>query len=147
MTDKEREEREFISLFSDQRYAKKAWRELIGNALQGQARPLPEVVDKEGQPTLQSNIDRMAYDNVKARLLAEGKAREPMQAELIVECNILRARGTDAAWGTILDRTAGKVKEEITLSNNPFEDLSDDELEALRQYRESKTVKEAEDEE
>lgn len=141
MTEKEREEREFASLFSDQRFAKKAWRDLIGTALQGPAKALPEMVDKEGQTTLQSHIDRVAYENVKARLEKQGLEREPMQAELIVECNILRARSADTAWGTILDRTAGKVKEEIALSNNPFEELTDEELEALRKFRESKENK------
>lgn len=139
MTREERETREYKSLFADERFAKKAWRELIGTALQGDAKPLPKTFDpKTQEETFQSQLDQMAYDNVKARLKADGLSREPQQAELIVESNILRSRFTDTTFNTILDRTAGKVKDEIQLNNNQFEELSDDELEALAAYRESK---------
>ena len=139
MTKAEREEREYKSLFNDERYAKKAWREIIGKSLESPAKSLSSVIDiKTGEETLQSKIDQMAYANVKSRLLAEGKDREPMQAELIVECNIIKARFTDSTFNIILDRTAGKVKEEVSVSSSPFEDLSDDELQALLAYRKSK---------
>lgn len=138
MNKSEREQREFKSLMCDQRYAKNAWRALIGEALQGPAKPLPASYDKEGQPTFQTMLDEMAYNNVKARIMKEGLSREPMQAELIVECNVLRARHTDMAWGTLLDRTAGKVKEEVSISDNPYEDLTDEELDAIYALREKK---------
>lgn len=144
MTKKEREEREYASLFQDQRYAKKAWRQVIAESLSANGKPLPEIIDpKTEAPTLQSEIDRMAYDNVVARLRAEGKDREPMQAELIVECNVIRARFADQPFGTLLDRTAGKVKEEVSISENPYDDLTDDELEALYEYRQRKQAEAA----
>lgn len=138
--DKEtREELEYISLFADERYAKKAWRQLIGDALKGPAKKLPTITDpKTEEPTLQSAIDSQAYENVKARLLEAGKTREPSQAEVIVESNIIRARFTDNTFNTILERTAGKVKDEVAINTSPFEDLTDDELEALMAYRKSK---------
>lgn len=138
MTKEEREKREYNSLFKDERYAKKAWREFIGTSLQGPAKPLPETYDKDGQPTFQSQLDQMAYQNVKARLKEQGLSREPMQAEIIVESNVLRARFSDTTFGTILDRTAGKVKEEVSVTSSPFEELTDDELEALAAYRTQK---------
>lgn len=139
MDKKRREELEYTSLYADERFAKKAWKNLIGAALEGPGKKLPTIIDpKTEEPTLQSIIDKQAYESVKARLETEGKTREPMQAELIVESNIIRARFTDATFNTILDRTAGKVREEIAVSNSPFEDLTDDELEALMKYRESK---------
>ena len=61
-----------------------------------------------------------------------------MQAELIVECNILKSRFSDTAFNTIMDRTAGKVKDEINLSNSPFEDLTDEELAVLAAHRKKK---------
>lgn len=143
MDKSEREQREFKSLMCDQRYAKNAWRVLIGEALQGPAKPLPASYDKEGQPTFQTMLDEMAYNNVKARLMKEGLSREPMQAELIVECNVLRARNVDMAWGTLLDRTAGKVKEEVSISDNPYEDLTEEELDVLAAFREQKQAEEA----
>lgn len=142
MTKAEREEREYNSLFKDERFAKKAWRELIGKSLEGAGKKLPEMTDpKTGELTLQSQIDKMAYDNVKARLVEEGLDREPMQAELLVECNVIKSRFTDTTFNVILDRTAGKVKEEISMSSNQFETMSDDELIALKKYRAEKELK------
>ena len=144
MTKKEREEREYASLFQDQRYAKKAWRQVIAESLSANGKPLPEIIDpKTEAPTLQSEIDRMAYNNVVARLRAEGKDREPMQAELIVECNVIRARFADQPFCTLLDRTAGKVKEEVSISENPYDYLTDDELDALYEYRQRKQAEAA----
>ena len=138
MTKEQREKLEYDSLFKDERYAKKAWKEFFNSSLQGPGKPLPETVDKDGQPTFQSQLDDMAYKNVKARLEAQGLSREPMQAELIVENNVLRARFNDTTFNTVLDRTAGKVKEEVTVNSSPFENLTDEELEALAAFRESK---------
>lgn len=138
MTKVEREEREYKSTFTDERYAKRAWKEFIGTALQAPGKALPTQLDKNDQPTRESDIDNMAYNNVKTRLKAEGKDREPMQAELIVEAAVIRARFQDTTFNTLLDRTAGKVKDEVTVNANPFEELSDDELEALIEYRKKK---------
>ena len=142
MTKEEREKQEYNSLFKDERYAKKAWRDFIGTSLVSPGKALPETLDKDGNPTFQSQLDQMAYKNVKARLEAQGLSREPMQAELIVENNILRARFNDTTFNTVLDRTAGKVREEVAVNNSPFEELTDEELEALAAFRESKKNKE-----
>lgn len=135
MTRKDREEAEYRSLFTDERYAKKAWKEMIGASLQGPAKPLPEFLDKNGQVSPQSEIDLMAYNNVKARLIAEGKTREPMQAEMMVECAILRSRLDTNTLNLLLDRTAGKVKEELNVNTSQYEDLTDEELELLASHR------------
>lgn len=142
MTKSEREEREYKSLFTDERYAKRAWKEFIGSSLQSPGKALPTQYDKNDNPTRESDIDAMAYKNVKARLEADGVEREPMQAELIVEAAVIRARFQDSTFNVLLDRTAGKVKEEVTVNSNPYEELSDDELEALMAYRESKKANE-----
>lgn len=135
MTKNEREQREYISLFTDERYAKKAWKNIIGSSLESDGKSLPTMYDKNGEIAQVSVIDEVAYQNVKNRLEKEGKVREPSQAELIVESNILRARFNDTTFNTILDRTAGKVKEEINVTGNQFEELTDDELNLLLEYR------------
>ena len=96
---------------------------------------------KTDNPTLDCDIDLMAYENVKNRMRAEGKTREPMQAELLIENNVLRARFADGALTTILDRTAGKVKEESSLSDNPYEDLTEEELLMLKRHRDAQKAK------
>ena len=142
MTKEERETKEYKSLFTDERYAKKAWKEYFNSSLQGPAKPLPETLDKEGNVSFQSQLDQMAYDNVKRRLEEQGLSREPMQAEIIIESNVLRSRFNDTTFNTILERTAGKVKEEVTVNSSPFEDLTDEELDALAKFREEKKAKE-----
>lgn len=141
MTKAEREVREYKSLFTDERFAKKAWKELMGSSLEGPGKKLPVTYDpKTGEATFQSQLDQMAYDNVKDRLVAQGLDREPMNAELIVESNILRARFNDTTFTTLLDRTAGKVKEELTVNKSAFEDLTDEELELLAAHRDKKNT-------
>ena len=135
-TKREREVLEFKSLYADERYAKKAWKQLIGVSLESDGKMLPVSYDpKTGQPTFQSQVDEMAYYNVKRRLEKMGIDREPQQVELIVECNVLRSRFNDATLNVILERTAGKVKDEVSVVSNDFEHLSDEELELLAKYR------------
>lgn len=143
MDKKKREELEYKSMFTDKRYAEKAWKTLIGASLQSDAAMLPTFLDKNGQVSAQSQIDEMAYNNVKKRLLSQGKDREPMQAELIVECAVLRSRLDNSTFNVIMERTAGKVKDELTVTANQYEDMSDEELEMLAAYRERKQLEQA----
>lgn len=135
MTKAEREEREHRSLFGDERYAKKAWKQLLSKSLESDAVFPPEVVDKAGNETLESQIYRQAYDSVSKRLKEQGLDRLPMKAELIVESNLIRAAFDTQTFNVILDRTAGKVKEEISIGTGQFEDLSDEELAILAEHR------------
>lgn len=135
MTKAEREEREHQSLFGDERYAKKAWKQLLSKSLESDAVFPPEVVDKAGNETLESQIYRQAYDSVSKRLKEQGLDRLPMKAELIVESNLIRAAFDTPTFNVILDRTAGKVKEEISIGTGQFEDLSDEELAILAEHR------------
>lgn len=140
MTKKQREELEYKSLFEDERYAKKAWKEFIGKALQSSAAPLPTFIDKNGNVAPQSELDLMAYNNVKKRLQAQGLSREPMQAEMMVENAVLRSRFDTNTLNMLLERTAGKVKEELAVNTNQYESLSDEELQMLAAYREQKEL-------
>jgi len=139
MTREEREMREFVSRFTDPKYAKKAWSQFFAQSLCGDAKVLPPRFDvKTGDTALESSIEQMAYDNIKARLKENNIVREPMQAEIIAECSIIRARFNDTSFNIVLDRTAGKVKDEISVSQNAYADLSDEELIALQKLRENK---------
>ena len=135
----EREKREYEGLFTDERYAKNAWKSIFGKSLESSGKALPPTIDpKTGELTFQTLLDQEAYANVKARLEKEGIDREPMQAELIVECGILRSRFDNNMFNTVLERTAGKVKDEITVNKSPYEDLTDEELEMLAAARSAK---------
>lgn len=140
MTKQERERREYKSLFEDERYAKKAWKSFIGASLQSDATILPTFLDKNGNVSPQSELDQMAYENVKRRLEVQGLTRAPMQAELMIENAVLRSRFDSNTLNMLLERTAGKVKEELNVTANQYENMSDDELEILAEYRAKKAL-------
>lgn len=135
MTKSQREEREYKSLFTDERYAKKAWKQFINKSLQSDAPILPDFVDGHGNVTPQSEIYASAYQSVKRRLVAEGLDREPMKAEVLIEASVIRAAFDNSTLNLILDRTAGKVKEEISIGVGQYEELSDEELQLLATHR------------
>ncbi len=135
MTKKEREIMEHRSLFSDSRYAKKAWRQFIEKSLQSDVAILPDFEDNQGKVTPQSEIYRHARIAVANRLKAENIDRPPMKAEVLIEAAVIRAAFDNSALNIVLDRTAGKVKEELNIGVNQYEDLSDEELEILAAHR------------
>lgn len=137
-----REEIEFLSLFTDERYAKRAFKSLLDQSLRGPAKPLPQIEDAKGNITPASLIDSAAYRNVVDRLKAQGYSRSPMQSEVIMEAAVLRARLDTNSLSLLLDRTAGKVKEEINVSSSAYEEMTDEELVLLSQYRKAKLITE-----
>ena len=145
MTKAEREEREYKSLFTDERYAKRAWKQMIGQSLQSEAASLPAFYDVKGNISPQSEIYNTAYNNVLERLRAQGLSRMPMKAEVLVEANVIRAAFETQVFNTILERTAGKVKEEISIGKGEYEELSDEELELLALHREAKLIAQKDD--
>lgn len=140
MTKEEREIREYDSLFTDERYAKRAWKKFIGQSLQSDAALMPEFMDAKGNVAPQSIVYNEAYKNVKRRLEAHGISRPPMKAEVLVEANVIKAAFDNSTFNTILDRTAGKVKEEINVSTNQYQEMTDEELELLVAFREQKAL-------
>jgi hypothetical protein len=144
MTKEQREEREYKSLFTDERYAKRAWKQFIDKALQSDAPLLPDFVDPHGNTTPQSEIYSAAYRSVSSRLQAEGLTRKPMKAEVLIEASVIRAAFDNGTLNLILDRTAGKVKEEISIGVGQYEELSDEELQLLTMHR-SKQLKQPEE--
>lgn len=136
MTKAERELNEYKSLYTDKRYAEKAFKSIINDSLQASAGPLPVMYDKNGNELPQSTLDRQAYQNIKQRLLAQGLEREPQQAEMMIENAILRSRFDNSTFNTMLERTMGKVKDEIVVSANEYETMTDEELELLAKHRE-----------
>lgn len=135
MTKARREELEFMSLFADERYSKKTWKRLMAESLESDAAVLPPFVDRNGEVSPQSQIYNQAYHNVLNRLTAQGLDRMPMKAEVLIEANVIKAAFDNSAFNTILDRTAGKVKEEISIGVGQYEQLTDEELELLAAHR------------
>jgi hypothetical protein len=58
-----------------------------------------------------------------------------MKAEILIEASVIRAAFDTSTLNVILDRTAGKVREEISMGVGQFEALTDEELELLAAHR------------
>lgn len=138
MTKTERELKEYQSLFTDERYAKQAWKKMIGESLQSNAAFLPDFLTSKGDVAPQSIVYSAARDGVVHRLRERGLDREPTKAEVLIEANVIRAAFDNQVFNTLLDRTAGKVKEEVNVTTNSYEELSDEELELLMAHRQAK---------
>ena len=141
-----REIKEMKSLFADPKYYRQAWK-AVGNALlQAPATKTFCQVDKDGNPTLASEIDQYSYLQLKADIARLAKdqgaeEREPTQLEMIMMCQMIRARYDTSAATFVRDTLGAKPidesKQELSMSN-PFEQLSDEELELIAQHRQAK---------
>ena len=136
-----RKQCEAKNLFADPKYARQAWKS-VGTAILAS----PAVAPVADIDTLQGAIEDYSYkslvadtDKLKAAYLRPGEMREPTEIEMIMRCQILRARFDTAAAVFVRDTLGAKPvdesKVEATVSN-PYETMTDDELEALAAYRE-----------
>lgn len=143
MTDnaKIRKQCEAKNLFADPKYARQAWKS-VGTAILAS----PAVAPVADIDTLQGAIEDYSYkslvadmDKLKAAYARPGEIREPTEIEMIMRCQILRARFDTGAAVFVRDTLGAKPvdesKVEATVSN-PYETMTDDELEALAAYRE-----------
>lgn len=136
-----RKQCEAKNLFADPKYARQAWKS-VGTAILAS----PAVAPVADIDTLQGAIEDYSYkslvadtDKLKAAYLRPGEIREPTEIEMIMRCQILRARFDTGAAVFVRDTLGAKPvdesKVEATVSN-PYETMTDDELEALAAYRE-----------
>lgn len=140
---KERETKEAQNLFADPKFARQAWRSLANAIVQNPARRLPQQIDKEGNPTLQSDIDQYCYQSltrdIKQICKRDGtKEREPTELEMILACQAVKARFDTQAATFIRDTAGAKPVDESKIEAtvvNEYEALSDAELEALARFR------------
>lgn len=139
----EREYKEGKNLFGDPKFARDAWRSVGMAILQSPASSKTEALDKEGCPTVDTQIESYGYASL-ARDIAtlQKEDREPTELEMILRCQAIHARHNPASATFIRDTVGAKPvdesKAEVT-NINPFAELSDDELEALAAYRASKS--------
>lgn len=138
----EREQKEMENLFKDPKFARKAWQH-VGIAIANSPASKPFVThDKEGNPTLQSDIESYSYNQLHKDLESLGKERrEPTELEMIMKCQMIRARYDTSAAVFVRDTLGAKPVDETKLDakmTNPYESLTDEELEMLATMREKK---------
>lgn len=136
--------KEMQSLFADPKYYRQAWK-AVGNAiLQNPATRAPEQYDKDGNPTLQSEIERYCWDKLSRDLQTLGEeGRAPTELEMILACQTMRARFDTQAAIFVRDTLGAKPVDETKLDaqvSNPYESLSDEELELIAERRKAKML-------
>lgn len=134
-----RELRELQNLFADPKTCRMAWK-AIGNAIlrNPAAKPIVEY-DKNGEETLNSALQKYTYDKLSKDIeeLAH-EQRAPTEIEMILACQIQRARTDTSAAIFVRDTLGAKPVDEskVDTTVNNFEQLTDEELALLAKHRE-----------
>lgn len=138
----DRERKEMENLLKDPKMYRKVWQSIGRLIAQRPATVLPQIVDKDGNETLPSMISSYGYTALRKDISSLTRDDgEPTELEMILACQMIKAR-TDTQAATFVRDTLGakpvdESKAEV-VSTNLFEQLTDDELEALAVYRASK---------
>lgn len=136
----ERKEKEMKSLFDDKKFSRQAWRSVGQAILQNPARKLAPEYNKDGEETLNSMIQSYSYNKLYDDIHKLGQEdREPTELEMILQCQIVKARTDTSAAVFVRDTLGAKPVDETKLDaqlSNPYEQLTDEELELLAAHRE-----------
>lgn len=137
-----REYEEMRNLFSDPKFARQAWKSIgTAIALQPAVKPI-STFDKNGDETYNSLLESYSYNKLAADLKSLCKeSREPTELEMIIHCQMVKARTDTSAATFIRDTLGARPVDETKLDakiSNPYEQLSDEELEMIAQMREKK---------
>lgn len=138
----DRETKEMKNLFADPKFSRQAWRSVGQAILQNPASKPIQAYDKEGNPTLNSEIESYSYAKLKKDIASLQTAdREPTELEMILQCQIVKARCDTGAATFVRDTLGAKPVDESKIDasvTNPYESLSDEELEMLAKMRAAK---------
>ena len=131
-----RELKETMNVFADPRTQCEAWRSLGIKLLNNPATKAPEQLDNDGNPTLASSIEQYTYRQLVNDIKrSEQPDREPTEIEMILACQMVKARFDTQAAIFVRDTLGAKPVDEskmdATLSANQYEQLTDEELELL----------------
>lgn len=138
----DRTSKEMQNLFSDPKFSKQAWK-AVGMAIINNPATKPvRTYDRDGNETLASQVEQYSYAKLKDDISNLAKDdREPTELEMILQCQIVKARYDTSAATFVRDTLGAKPTDESKITadiNNPYESLSDEELEALAKMREKK---------
>ena len=144
-----RERKEMENLFADPKFARQAWKAVGSAILRNPAVAPTGQYDKEGNETLNSTIEKYSFDKLSKDIAALGeKDRKPTELEMILHCQIVKARYDTAAAIFVRDTLGAKPVDESKVEaqvKNPYESLSDEELELIAAARAKKALPNAPD--
>lgn len=143
---KTREQKELDNLFKDPKFTRQAWK-AVGQAILNSPAVKPiERVDKDGNPEYSYSLENYTYGALKRDINELGKEnREPTELEMILACQMVKARYDTGAATFIRDTLGAKPVDETKLDatlQNPYETLTDEELAALKVMRDRKVADE-----
>lgn len=148
MSDLTRKEKEMISVFKDPKTARQAWRS-VGQAILARPASVPVVkTDKDGNETADSLLESYTYNQLAkdVKNLGDPKHTQPTEIEMILACQIQKARTDTSAAVFVRDTLGAKPVDESKVDaqlSNPYEQLTDEELEMLQREREKKALEAA----
>ena len=140
-----REYKEIENLFADPKFARQAWKAVGSAILRNPAVPSVGQYDKDGNETLGSTIEKYSYEKLSKDIALLGEeGRKPTELEMMLHCQIVKARYDTAAAIFVRDTLGAKPVDESKIDaqvNNPYESLSDEELELIAASRAAKLNK------
>lgn len=145
MSNKEQRERlEMKNLFSDPKFNRQAWQSIGRAILQNPAVITPIVINKDGVETVDSMIQNYSYNKLcnDIKTLSD-ENRAPTELEMILQCQIVKARTDTSAAVFVRDTLGAKPVDESKVDqtiNNMYEQMTDEELELLAAHRAAKNA-------
>lgn len=143
MSNKEQRERsEMKNLFSDPKFNRQAWQSIGKAILQNPAVITPIVMNKDGTETVDSMIQNYSYNKLcnDIKTLSD-EDRAPTELEMILQCQIVKARTDTSAAIFVRDTLGAKPIDESKVDqtiSNVYEQMTDEELELLAAHRAAK---------
>ena len=135
-----REQLEMLNVFNDPKFSRQAWKAIGSAILRNPATRPVHQYDKDGNETFASTIEQYSYNQLKNDIAKLGEQdREPTELEMILTCQIVKARYDTAAATFVRDTLGAKPVDESKVEanlTNQYEQLSDEELELLAAHRE-----------
>lgn len=127
-----RELLETKNVFADPKYCREAWKGIGMAVLLSESNGMVVSDGKEGE------IEEYTYAKLSKELKDLG--RKPTELEMILHCQAAKARWDTSAAIFMRDTVGAKPVDEskVTVERSQYEEMSDDELEALLRYRQSK---------
>lgn len=145
MSNKEQRERsEMKNLFADPKFNRQAWQSIGKAILQNPAVITPIVMNKDGTETVDSMIQNYSYNKLcnDIRSLSD-EDRAPTELEMILQCQIVKARTDTSAAIFVRDTLGAKPIDESKVDqtiSNVYEQMTDEELELLAAHRAAKNA-------
>ena len=144
----DREDKEIQNLLNDPRYVRKMFQS-IGQAIARRPASTPIcITDKEGNETTNSLIERYTFNSLKRDVdILAREDKQPTELEMIMACQMVKARTDTSAATFIRDTLGAKPVDESKLQanvTNAYEQLTDEELELLASHRKEQALAAAE---